>query len=102
MKDSDTPNYNNPNYVPKNRIPVRMVLADGSQTVGVVFVRQGERVTEVLSKESMFFPLVSNNGTSLINKNHVIKIEIPTMEDIKSTEDIFPGINMKYLANNNW
>jgi spore coat polysaccharide biosynthesis predicted glycosyltransferase SpsG len=93
---------NNPNHLPKHRVPALIVLADGSQSLGVVFVRQGERVAEVLSKGGMFFPFLSKKDISLINKNQVIKIDIPTINEIREKEDVFPDVNYKYLENNNW
>lgn len=92
----------NPNHLPKHNIPVRVALIDGSHVFGVVYVRQGQRVIDMICEERVFFPLRSNDCLSLINKQSVVKIEILSLDDIASKSNLFPGINTSYLMNNNW
>ncbi len=89
-------------HIPKHQVPVHMSLIDGTSTYGVVHVRQGQRILDLLIDSRTFFPLVSNSGTSLINKENVVKVDVLTMPQILEKKDLFPDLNYKYLESNNW
>jgi hypothetical protein len=38
----------NPNQFPKHNVPVRMTLADGSHVLGIIYLRQGQRISDKL------------------------------------------------------
>lgn len=88
--------------IPKNQVPVQMTLVDGSVTYGVVHVRQGQRILDMLTDSRAFFPLMSNSGTSLINKANVLKIDVMTMAQIVERKEFFPKLDFKYLQSHNW
>lgn len=92
----------NRDHLPKHSVPVRVSLTDGSQVFGVVYVRQGQRILDMLCDERAFFPLKSSSGVSLVSKNSVMKVEVMTVAEIVNQEDLFPGVNLTYLKNNNW
>lgn len=92
----------NVEYYPKHNIPVRVTLIDGTNAFGVVYVRQGQRILDMLCDERAFFPLRSKDGISLLNKDGVMKINIMTVEEIADKEELFPDVNLGYLKNNSW
>lgn len=99
---SHEPIMQNATHIQKQQIPMRMSLVDGTSAFGVVHVRQAQRILDMLIDSRIFFPLMSNSGTSLINKNNVVKINVLTLDEIREKKELFPELNFKYLENNNW
>ena len=87
---------------PKFGIPVRIAMADRTQIIGVVFVRQNQRVIEVLCDDRSFFPIETTGGVRLLNKQHVAQVDLMTIEEILEQRDLFPDIDVHYLGQNNW
>jgi len=87
---------------PKYRIPVRIVYADQSIITGTVFVRQGQRVLDVMCDDRPFFPVLMVSGTILANKRHVRQIDILGLPEIVKMQDDLPEFDMNYLRNNSW
>ncbi len=87
---------------PKYGIPVRFALADRTQIMGVVFVHQNQRVIEVLCDGRSFFPIETLDGVRLLNKRHVVQIDLLPIKEILEQLDIFPDIDVPYLTQNKW
>ncbi|MFN4100196.1 MAG: hypothetical protein ACK4GT_10500 [Pararhodobacter sp.] len=87
---------------PKFGVPVRIAMADGSVVTGMVFVRQGQRVVDVLCDARSFLPVKANDGVRLLNKQHAVQIQLMTMEEIFEKRELFPGVDVNYLRSNPW
>lgn len=87
---------------PKFGIPVRIAMADKTQIIGVVFVRQNQRVIEVLCDERTFFPIETIGGVRLLNKQHVVQVDLLPIEEILQKKELFPEIDVNYLSQSNW
>lgn len=87
---------------PKFGVPVRIAMADRTQIIGVVFVRQNQRVIEVLCDERTFFPIETVGGVRLLNKRHVAQVDLMRIEEILEKRDLFPDIDVQYLSKANW
>jgi hypothetical protein len=90
------------NKTPKFNIPVRIDLSGGASMYCVVFVRQNQRIIEMLGDERTFIPVQTNDGVSLVNKAHILRLEIMTKTEIKEKSELFPNVNFYYLDNNSW
>jgi len=88
--------------IPKYPVPVRLALVNGDRMTGLFYVRQGQRVIELLTDERAFVPFKARDGMSLINKAHVVRIEITREEELEAVAEMFPEIDMRYLRNNSW
>jgi hypothetical protein len=56
----------------KVNVPVELVMSDGSQLTGLVFIGLDERVQDLLNDPKPFFPLrLDNHEILLINKGAV-------------------------------
>ena len=87
---------------PKYRIPVRMMFADNSTIIGTVFVRQGQRVLDLLCDERPFFPVATTAGTVLLNKAHVRQINVLELAEISEMDHLLPEFDLEYLQSNSW
>lgn len=83
-------------------IPVRIAMADRTQIIGVLFVRQSQRVIEVLCDERAFFPIETIGGVRLLNKQHVVQVDLLPIQEILEKRDLFPDVDVNYLGQNNW
>lgn len=77
--------------IPKYRIPVRVALTQEGAVLGVIFVRQEQRIIDMLCDQRPFFPIKTKDGTFLINKSSVIKLEPLDDAFVKSHAESFPG-----------
>ena len=87
---------------PKFNVPVRIEMSDGLGMYCVVFVRQNQRVIEMLCDERGFIPVQTNEGISLLNKSHILRIGIMTKDEIAEKSELFPSVSFYYLENNSW
>lgn len=87
---------------PKYKIPVRVHYADNSTVIGTVFVRQGQRVLDLLCDERTFLPLAVTSGTMLVNKSHMRHVNVLSLAEIEEMRDLLPAIDLDYLKNNSW
>jgi hypothetical protein len=92
----------NPNQFPKHNVPVRMTLADGSHVLGIIYLRQGQRISDMLCDDREFFPLKSTTGVILLNKRNVMQVDVMTIDEMIDKGDLFPDMSVKYLSNNAW
>jgi len=92
----------NPNHLPKHSVPVRVTLINDSHIFGVVYVRQGQRILDMLCDDRKFFPVRANSGVSLLNKSSVMQVDVMTIDEIELKGQLFPEVDKKYLENNAW
>jgi hypothetical protein len=62
--------------IPKYRIPVRISLVQDDSVLGIVFLRQEQRILDMLCEPKPFFPVSTKTGMFLVNKQSVIKLEV--------------------------
>ena len=86
--------------IPKYKIPVRIRFADDSSLVGVVFIRQGQRVLDLMCDERQFIPVVMTAGTTLANKAHVRQVDVLGLPEIVDIQDALPEFDLAYIQNN--
>lgn len=88
--------------LPKYKVPVRIRFADETSLVGAVFIRQGQRVLDLLCDERPFIPVEISAGTTLANKAHVRLVDILGLPEIVEMQDALPDFDMNYLQKNAW
>lgn len=87
---------------PKFGVPVRIAMSDGTQSFGVVFVRQNQRVLDMLCDARAFFPIETTEGVRLLNKHHALQIDLMSIEEMRMHQDAFPEVDFQYLHRNTW
>jgi hypothetical protein len=78
------------NHIPKYKIPVRVSIAEEGAVMGAIFIRQEQRILDMLCDQHQFFPLSTKTGMLLINKTSVLKVEVLEKAFIEQNEDSFP------------
>jgi hypothetical protein len=78
------------NHIPKYKIPVRISLVQDDSVLGVIFIRQEQRILDMLCDQNRFFPVSTKTGTFLINKTSVVKVEVLEADYILEHQDNFP------------
>ena len=76
--------------IPKYRIPVRISLVQEESVLGIVFVRQEQRILDMLCEPNPFFPVNTKAGLFLVSKQSVIKIEVLDANYIAAHQENFP------------
>lgn len=87
---------------PKYRVPVRIRFADDSSLVGVVFIRQGQRVLDLLCDDRQFIPIALTIGTTLANKAHVRQVDVLGLAEIEEIQEALPEFDLAYIKDNSW
>lgn len=87
---------------PKFGVPVRIAMSNNTQCIGVVFVRQNQRVLDMLCDARAFFPIETTGGVKLLNKNHAVQIDLMSIEEMREHQDLFPAVDFHYLHHNTW
>jgi hypothetical protein len=82
-------------HIPKYKIPVRIALLDDDSVLGVVFVRQEQRVIDMLCDQRPFFPVNAREGVLVVNKSAVIKVEVLEKEFVLQNSDSFPDFDVQ-------
>jgi hypothetical protein len=82
-------------HIPKYRIPVRLSLLEEGTLLGIIFVRQEQRVIDMLCDQRPFFPVSTKTGMLLVNKSFVVKIDVLELEFILQNQDSFPDVDAK-------
>lgn len=86
------------NHIPKYGFPVRIDLSGESQSVlGVVYVRQDQRVVDMLCDGRAFFPVSTKEGLFVINKSAVTKVSVLEREKVIPNLDLFPELDLTVL-----
>ena len=83
-------------YIPKYEIPVRILLSDQESVLGIIFIRQEQRILDMLCEEKQFFPVSTKTGMYIINKKSVVKVEILDRNFVMSNRDNFPEADIKF------
>lgn len=87
---------------PKFAVPVRIDLTAGDGMYCAVFLRQNQRIVEMICDDRRFFPVRTRDKIMLVNKDHVVRIEIMTQEEMKLKAEFLPPLDMYYIDNNSW
>ena len=84
--------------IPKYGLPVRVsIMGETADLLGVVFVRQEQRVIDMLCDGRPFFPLRTKERLMLINKSAVSTISMLEREYVEEALDLFPGLELAAL-----
>lgn len=83
------------NHIPKYKIPVRISLARDDAVLGVIFLRQEQRILDMLCDQHQFFPVSTRTGMFLINKHSVSKVEVLDRDYIQEHQENFPEADEK-------
>jgi hypothetical protein len=84
------------NHIPKYKIPVRISLLQEESVLGVIFIRQEQRILDMLCDQHRFFPVSTKTGMLLLNKSSVVKVELLETDYILAHEDQFPQADEKF------
>lgn len=82
---------------PKYKIPVRIRFADQSIIIGAVFIRQGQRVLDMICDERQFFPIATTTGITLANKAQVKQIDVLGLPEIVDMQESLPEFDLNYV-----
>lgn len=88
------------NVFPKYKIPVRIRFNDETIVLGTVFVRQGQRVLDMICDERPFFPVAMTTGITLVNKMQIRQVDVMGVPEREDTKDPQPGFDLSYIENN--
>lgn len=84
--------------IPKYGIPVRVsITGQTADLLGVVYVRQEQRVIDMLCDSRPFFPLRTKEILMLINKSAVAMISVLEREYVEESLDLFPDLELTAL-----
>lgn len=86
--------------IPKYKIPVRISLAQEESVLGIIFIRQEQRILDMLCEQKQFFPVSTKTGLYLINKTSVVKVEVLEKDYIKEHQENFPEGEFKFSFEN--
>ena len=78
-------------------IPVRLGMSEKELLLGLIFVRQDQRVIDVLCDGRAFIPLKTRAGFKLVNKQHIIQIDLVTPEELQNHSNQFPEVDPRHL-----
>jgi len=79
--------------IPKYRVPVRISLGQEEAMLGIVFLRQEQRILDMLCEPNPFFPVSTKTGLFLVNKQSVAKLEVMDNTYFEEHRDSFPEEN---------
>jgi hypothetical protein len=83
-------------HIPKYKIPVRITMAQEESVLGVIFIRQEQRILDMLCEQKQFFPVSTKTGMFLINKQSVVKVEVLEADYITQHQENFPEAELKF------
>ena len=83
-------------HIPKYKIPVRITMAQEESVLGIIFIRQEQRILDMLCEQKQFFPVSTKTGMFLINKNSVSKVEVLEADYISQHQENFPEAEFKF------
>ena len=84
------------NHIPKYKIPVRISLLQEESVLGVIFIRQEQRILDMLCDQHPFFPVSTKAGMLLLNKSSVVKVEVLETDYILEHQDYFPEADVHF------
>lgn len=84
--------------IPKYGLPVRVsMIGEPVDMLGVVYVRQEQRVIDMLCDTRPFFPLQTKDRLVLVNKAAVSVIAMLERAQVEEALDLFPGLKLATL-----
>jgi hypothetical protein len=83
-------------HIPKYKIPVRITMAQEESVLGVIFIRQEQRILDMLCEQKQFFPVSTKTGMFLINKQSVVKVEVLEADYITQHQENFPEAELTF------
>jgi hypothetical protein len=85
--------------ITKYALPARISIAGEERSIlGVVYVRQDQRVIDMLCDPRPFFPVKTKEGVVLVSKAAVSTISILERADIEGSLDLYPGLDLATLT----
>lgn len=82
----------------KFRLPVRIsFLGETDALLGVVYVRQDQRIGDMLCDQRGFFPLETNEGLVIVNKAAISKVYVANRRTVEKNPGLFPNVDMTAL-----
>lgn len=88
--------------IEKYNVPVRVQFPDGSLRHGLIFLRHGQRIMDLLCEASPFFALRTKKGVSLVGKSNIAALDILEREQFETERDLFPPFDWNPLENRSW
>lgn len=85
---------------PKYKIPVRIRFSDQTIIIGAVFIRQGQRVLDLMCDERDFFPVATTTGITLANKTQVRQVDVLGLPEIVDMQESLPEFDLDYVQSN--
>ena len=86
------------NRIHKFRLPVRIhLIGETNDVLGVVHVRQDQRVVDMLCDQRSFFPVQTREGLLIVGKAAVAKLFVVDREKASQDPDLFPDIDLAAL-----
>lgn len=85
---------------PKYKIPVRIRFTDQTTLIGAVFVRQGQRVLDMICDERPFFPVALTTGVTFANKAQIRQIDVLGLPEIVDMRDSLPEFDLNFVEKN--
>lgn len=82
----------------KFRLPVRIhLIGETNAVLGVVHVRQDQRVVDMLCDHRDFFPVETREGLLIVGKAAVAKILVVGREKASQDPELYPGVDFAAL-----
>ncbi len=74
----------------KTKVEIQVHLDDGNQFLGVLFVRQDQRISDLMNDERQFLPVEMSWGSVAILRKAVISKVVPLDQHIEHDENLDP------------
>lgn len=88
--------------IEKYNFPARVLLIDGTVRRGLIYLRQGQRIMDLLCESRPFFALKTNKNVVLIGKANIVALEIVERDDFEAEKDLFPPFDWSDLERRSW
>jgi len=102
MKDVSWIRLDRPTKIEKYTVPVRVHLSDGSKKYGLVFLRNEQRISDLLCDPRPFFPLQTKDSLAFVSKANVSMLEILTRDNFEVKQGLFPPLDWEPLEDKVW
>lgn len=87
---------------PKYAIPVKIMVDDGTKHFGCLYLRQDQRVLDVINDDRAFLPFRMRERTILLNKTRISQVDLLSIDEVIQMESVLPEIDLDYLRANSW
>lgn len=83
----------------KYRLPVRIdFIGELNSSMGVVYVRQDQRVIDMLCDQRSFFPVETTEGLLIVGKAAVARILVVDRKKVEENPELFPNVDVEALS----